>query len=90
MISPIGNAIDCHRSWEILYLKRVPVMKRHAYFEKLFKGFPVLFVDNYDEITEEFLIKNEYLYQQALNLDIQELNLNYLFNLIVKKDTANI
>lgn len=90
MISPEGNAIDCHRSWEILYLKRVPVMKKHPYFEKLFKGFPVLFVDSYSDITEDFLLKNEHLYKQALNLDIQDLNLNYLFNLAIKKDINNL
>ena len=31
MICPIGNAIDCHRNWEVLYMRRVPVMRRHPY-----------------------------------------------------------
>ena len=29
MICPIGNALDCHRNCEVLFLRRVPVMKRH-------------------------------------------------------------
>ena len=46
MICPIGNAIDCHRNWEVLYMRRVPVMTRHPYLQKLFENYPVLFVDS--------------------------------------------
>ena len=35
MICPIGNAIDCHRNWEFLYLRRVPVMKKKRIFGKI-------------------------------------------------------
>jgi hypothetical protein len=27
MICPMGNA-DCHRNWEVLYLGRVPIMRK--------------------------------------------------------------
>jgi len=47
MICPRGNAIDCHRNWEVLYMRRVPIMKRHLYLETLFADYPVLFVDKY-------------------------------------------
>ena len=45
MICPIGNAIDCHRNWEVLYMRRVPIMTRDSYLQKLFENYPVLFVD---------------------------------------------
>jgi hypothetical protein len=85
MICPRGNAIDCHRNWEVLYMRRVPVMKRHPYLEVLFKDYPVLFVDNYSEITEEFLIENDNLYQQAQEMDITPLTLPYFFDNVVEK-----
>jgi hypothetical protein len=80
MICPIGNAIDCHRNWEVLYLKRVPVMKKHRYLEKLFEGFPVLFVDNYGQITEELLKNNEHLFELVMNLDFNKLDLDIIYN----------
>lgn len=84
MICPRGNAIDCHRNWEVLYMRRVPVMKRHPYLEVLFKDYPVLFVNDYSEVTEEFLIANDNLYQQALQMDITPLTLPYFFDKVVE------
>ena len=86
IICPIGNAIDCHRNWEVLYMKRVPVMKKNEYLEYLFKDFPVLFIDNYSDITENLLIEHENLYIEALNINLNKLNLNIIFNGIIKNN----
>ena len=86
MICPIGNAIDCHRNWEVLYLRRVPVMKKNDYLEFLFRDFPVLFVDDYSEVTEDLLIKSDHLYNDALNMDMDKLNLYKIFNKIIKEN----
>ena len=84
MICPRGNAIDCHRNWEVLYMRRVPVMKHHPYLEVLFKDYPVLFVNDYSEVTEELLEQNEHLYQQAQQMNLDELTLSYFFDKIIK------
>jgi hypothetical protein len=84
MICPIGNAVDCHRNWEVIYMKRVPVMKKNKYLEFLFKDFPVLFVNDYNEVTEDLLLKKNYLFEKSINLDINELDLDFLFNKCVK------
>ena len=75
MICPEGHGIDCHRNWELLYMRRVPVMKQSPYFARLMQGFPVLFVDRWEDVTEELLIKNDHLYQEALAMDLQKLDL---------------
>ena len=85
MICPKGNAIDCHRNWEVLYMRRVPIMKHHPYLEVLFKDYPVLFVNDYSEVTEELLEQNEHLYQQAQEMDLMPLTLPYFFDRIVEK-----
>lgn len=85
MICPIGNALDCHRNWEVLYLKRVPVMKRHPYLQELYKDYPVLFVEKYEDVTEDLLIENEYLYEKANSIDIDKLTLPYFYDNIVNK-----
>ena len=76
MICPEGHGIDCHRNWELLYMRRVPVMKKSPYFTRLMQGFPVLFVERWEDVTEELLIKNDHLYQEALQMDLTKLDLN--------------
>lgn len=76
MICPQGNGLDCHRNWELLYMRRVPVMKDHPYFRRLMKGFPVLFVEEWENVTEDLLVASEYLYEQAQAFDMDKLDLN--------------
>ena len=85
MICPIGNAIDCHRNWEVLYMRRVPVMVRDPYLEKLYEDYPVLFVDNYKDVTKELLIKNDNLFQKAQTMNLSGLTLPTFFDRIVEK-----
>jgi hypothetical protein len=76
VLCPRGNAIDCHRNWETIYMRRVPVMKRYPYLEHLFEEYPVLFVDDYSQVTEELLIENNQLFLDAQTMDISKLDLN--------------
>ena len=85
VLCPRGNAIDCHRNWEVLYMKRVPVMKRDEYLEVLFKDYPVLFVDKYSDITKDLLLENEHLFQQAQKMDLKGLTLRGFFDNIINE-----
>jgi hypothetical protein len=49
--SPAGNGIDCHRTWEALYLGAVPVVLRSEYFVE--SDWPVLLVDSWSELLEK-------------------------------------
>ena len=58
IISPPGNGIDCHRIWECLYLKSVPILKlvgKHKHAFSQFTHLPILFVDDWKEVTIDFL-----------------------------------
>ena len=83
MICPRGNAIDCHRNWEVLYMKRVPVMKRDSYLQELFKNYPVLWVDEFAEVTQKMLMDNHHLYEEAQNIILGQLSLPYYFHTTV-------
>jgi len=85
ILCPRGNAIDCHRNWEVLYMRRVPVMKRDEYLEVLFKDYPVLFVDKYSDITKDLLLENEHLFQQAREMDLKGLTLRGFFDNIINE-----
>lgn len=84
MICPRGNAIDCHRNWEVIYMRRVPIMKKHPYLQELYKDYPILFVDDYSEVTEQLLIDNDNLFQEAQELDLSFLDLNNFFNKVME------
>lgn len=73
---PPGHGMDTHRIWETLYMKRIPIIKRHPYFERLLKDFPVLFVDEWSDITKE-LLENTNLPE----VDLAKLDLDQIMNL---------
>lgn len=81
---PEGHGLDCHRNWETLYLWRVPVMLEHPYHRRLMEGFPVLFVEKWDDVTEDLLKESAYLYEEAQRTDLSRLDLNLMFNEIMK------
>jgi len=67
-ISPQGNGLDCHRTWEILAMQRIPVLKRSGSLERLYWCLPVLFVDKWEDI-QNIDIDNEYNRLQFNNND---------------------
>ena len=83
ILCPRGNAIDCHRNWEVLYMRRVPVMKRYEYLEILFKDYPVLWVNDYSEVTNDLLKENDHLYEEAQEMDLSTLTLPTFFDKII-------
>lgn len=55
VISPEGNGIDCHRHYEALIAGCIPIVENHPGIAEKYRGCPVLFTDDYSEITEEYL-----------------------------------
>ena len=83
MICPEGNAVDCHRNWEVLYMRRVPVMKKNKYLEYLFRDYPVLFVNDYTEVNEEYLLSNGHLFDQMREIDLDCLGIQNFYVKII-------
>ena len=55
------------------------------YLEELYKDYPVLFVDKYSDVTEELLLDNDHLFQQAQTMDLSNLTLPKFFDKIVDR-----
>lgn len=85
MICPVGNAVDCHRNWECLYMRRVPVMKKNDYLEYLFREYPVLFVNDYSELTEDLLNSSQHLFDRMQTINLDELQVQNFYNKIVSQ-----
>lgn len=84
MICPQGNGVDCHRNWEVLYLGRVPIMKKTDYLMELYKEYPILWVDDFAKITKTLLLENNNLFIKAKSLDTNLLDLYCIFNRALK------
>lgn len=52
-VSPPGNGIDCHRTWEALYLGVIPVISPPL--GGLLDGLPAIIVDDFSKVTLESL-----------------------------------
>ena len=69
VLSPFGNGYDCHRTWEALCLGCIPIMKVPE-FSELFEGLPVINVEEWSDITSEFLEKRvEELKSTSVNME---------------------
>ena len=74
-ISPEGNGIDCHRTWECLYLGVIPIVKKSnpmSYFKEL----PILFVRDYSCINNDFLNKTYEIFKKT-SFNLEKLNIDY-------------
>lgn len=52
VISPPGNSIDCHRIWESIYLKTIPIVEKHHAL-KTFEKLPIKFINDWKNIKLE-------------------------------------
>ncbi|MDA4843801.1 hypothetical protein [Hoeflea poritis] len=53
-ISPFGEGLDCHRTWEAILLGSVPIVPRSG-ISPLFAKLPVCIVDDWSEVTPGYL-----------------------------------
>lgn len=51
-LCPEGNGLDTHRFYEALYLNTIPIVKKNS-LESLYRKFPCVIVNEWNEITEE-------------------------------------
>jgi hypothetical protein len=64
VVSPHGNGLDCHRTWESLVLGNIVIVKRSS-LDPLYDGLPVVIVDDWREITAENLTRWHTQHQAA-------------------------
>jgi hypothetical protein len=81
-VCPGGLGKDTVRMWEVLYLNRVPIVKKS--FPMLhFKNLPILFIDDWSELNNyEYLIQE---YNKIKNNSLNMLDLDYWINFIKKE-----
>lgn len=56
-LAPRGAGIDTHRLYEALLFGVIPIVKKSE-LDDLYEKFPILIVNDWDEVTHDFLIDN--------------------------------
>ncbi len=79
-LSPRGYGIDCYRTWEAILAGSIPIV-RHSQLDPLYKGLPILVINEWEELTEEFL-NEKYEEIVSKEYDISPLFIDYWFKKI--------
>jgi hypothetical protein len=75
VISPLGNGLDCHRTWEAIILGCIPIVKKSG-LDPMYDGLPVLIVNDWKDITQDLL--DNY---KPDNSNIKKIYMDYWINL---------
>ena len=81
VISPEGKYVDNHRHYEALLAGCIPIVEFHAGILEKYRGCPVLFTEDYSELTDDYL---EAVYEKMLD---QEFDFSRLFLNTYSQDT---
>ena len=80
VLSPFGQGMDCHRTWEALCLGCIPIICAPD-FKKMFEDLPVLIINDWNEINEKLLIDTINIFKYK-NFNYKKLSLEYWINKI--------
>lgn len=54
VLSPRGNGLDCHRTWEALLMGAIPIVETSS-LDPMYENLPVVIVNGWNQIDENFL-----------------------------------
>jgi hypothetical protein len=80
-VSPNGNGFDCHRTWESLYLKTIPIVTKSINSIQ-YKNYPIVIIEDWISFSRnDFTLE---LYESLwYNFDIKNLNFtNYVSSIL--------
>lgn len=78
-ISPEGNGIDCHKTWEAIYLKTIPIVKKSILtwnFKQM--KLPLLLINDWSELKTLDLNKEKY--NEIIGNSNSNININFFIN----------
>lgn len=76
IISPHGNGLDCHRTYEAIALGCIPVVKSST-LDIMYKHMPIIILNDWNEISLELLKSKT---EEALKKSKEIITLNYWIN----------
>ena len=83
---PRGNGVDTHRLWETLYLGSIPIVRDHPEMEPFFSKLPVVKVNNWCNLTDDYLDMEYERIMECDTWDFDMLKMSYWKNFIIDKN----
>ena len=85
ILCPIGNGIDTHRLWEVLYSKRVPIVIRikDCKLFELYSQLPIIILETIDDLYDINLLEKSYSSVTLKKYNTDILNYSYWEKLIL-------
>lgn len=80
VFSPRGNGLDCHRTWEALYMGAYPIVRTSS-SDEMYEDLPVLIIKKWADVDEEFLEKS-YKQLSKKTYNAEKLKARYWLNFI--------
>lgn len=64
IVSPLGEGLDCYRTWEALLLGSWPIVQSST-INPLYKDLPVLIVSDWSVLSDDLLLKAKMKFEQG-------------------------
>ena len=89
VLCPLGNSpgspdSDNHRIYEVLYLNRIPVVHVKSSYNKLHHQFPVILIENLEDVGDESFMRQQIDKVKNKNMDKKFLNFSHWKNIILE------
>ena len=75
VVSPFGNGMDCHRTWEALVLGNIPIVRTSG-LDPLFADLPVLIINHWGQVNQKLLSDTIEVFQSR-TFNYNKLNLQF-------------
>lgn len=87
VVCPIGNGIDTHRLWEVLYSNRIPITVKVGDYKlyNLYKKLPIIILDRYEDLLDIEMIYNQYRHIISKGFDFNLLKQSYWISEVNRK-----
>lgn len=80
---PVGNGIDTHRLWEVLYMGGIPIIKKNKILESMLEDLPFVIVRDWDQMNDDVFLQDCWnTLSNRQNYNFEKLKLEYWINLI--------
>ena len=80
---PVGNGIDTHRLWEVLYMGGVPIIRKNAVLESLLVDLPYVLVNDWNQINDAKFLQDSWdRLSVNENYNFDKLKLNFWLDFI--------
>lgn len=78
VVSPNGNGVDCHKTWEALYLGAIPIVTKSTNID-FYKDYPIIIIDDWYNFNPDYFTVD--LYNKIWDdFKITKLNLKNFIN----------